>query len=53
MCGLGSVLGGGRRRIMLVHLVGDHLITYTCIALRCVKDWVRNGPSLRYAKKKF
>ena len=21
--------------------------------LRCVKDWVRNGPSLRYAKKKF
>ena len=24
----------------------DHL-------LRCVKDWVRNGPSLRYAKKKF
>ena len=21
--------------------------------LRCVKDWVRNGPLLRYAKKKF
>ena len=21
--------------------------------LRCVKDWVRNGPSLRYAKKKL
>ena len=21
--------------------------------LWCVKDWVRNGPSLRYVKKKF
>ena len=23
------------------------------LPLRCVKDWVRNGPSLKYAKKKF
>ena len=25
---------------------------YTSV-LRCVKDWVKNGPLLRYAKKKY
>ena len=25
---------------------------YTSV-IRCVKDWVRNGPSLRYLKKKY
>ena len=34
-------------------LTGRFIVVHCANFLRCVKDWVRNGPSLRYAKKKF
>ena len=41
----------------MVHFGANHITTAFLAeeirVLRCVKDWVRNGLSLRYAKKKF